>query len=559
MAGQCVEKIPHEACGSRDGLQTFEENGEYNGYCYSCSTYVPNPYGDVSPADRPKPKARSEAEIAAEVAWITANLGTMDLSTRGLKQEYLEHYGVKVGMDQVFGKEPSEVYFPVRDANGKLLAYKTRLLKEKKMWHVGPGKEGVMFGWKEALATGGKMLFITEGEYDAIALFQVLKESAKGTKYEDYDPAVVSLRKGATGVKKELAAQAQEIRANFKEVVLVFDQDEHGQEAVHAAMAILPMARKCGDLPAKDANECLLEGRSKALKAAVMFKHETPANTRLVDLTSFVEAGRSPPEMGMSWPWEGLTKLTRGIRYGETIYIGAGVKMGKSELVNSLATHFILEHNVPVFMAKPEESNLKTMKLLLGKVAGKVFHDPEIEWDDEMFRAYDAAAKRIRPGMVYGLDMYQTLDYQRLRQEIVLARSRGVRAVFVDPITNLTNGISAADANTKLQEIAQDLAALAKDEQMVIFLFCHLKAPDSGEPHERGGKVYSSQFAGSRAMMRSCNLMLGLEGNKDPDLDMYERNTRRLIILEDREFGVTGSVKLYWDHNTGLFNEVKGI
>lgn len=556
MAGQCVEKLPHE-CGSRDGLQVFEENGEYNGYCYSCDTYVGDPYGD-KPAGYKPPEAKrpSEAEVLAEIDFISG-LGAMDLPTRGLKQEYLNHYGVKVGVSEEDGTTPAIVFFPVRSSRGDLLAYKARLLAEKKMWHVGPGKEGVLFGWKEALGTGAKTLYITEGEYDAIALFQVLKESNKGTKYEEFDPAVVSLRKGATGVKKELAAQMQEIRANFKEVVLVFDQDEPGQEAVHAAMAILPMARKCGDLPAKDANECLLEGRSKALKAQVMFKAETPANTRLVDLTSFVEAGRTPPEMGLSWPWEGLTKLTRGIRYGETIYIGAGVKMGKSELVNTLATHFILEHDVPVFMAKPEESNMKTMKLLLGKVAGKIFHDPDIEWDEEMFRAYDAAARRIKPGMVFGLDMYQTLDYQRLRQEIVLARSRGVRAVFVDPITNLTNGISAADANTKLQEIAQDLAALAKDEEMVIFLFCHLKAPDYGEPHERGGKVYSAQFAGSRAMMRSCNLMLGLQGNKDPDLELYERNTRELIILEDREFGVTGSVKLYWDHKTGMFNEIR--
>lgn len=556
MAGQCVEKIGHD-CGSRDGLQVFVEDGEYNGYCYACSKYVANPYGDVGPEfTPPKPKGRTAEEIADELHEI-GDLVAYDLPTRHLKMEYLAYYGVKVGLSQEDGQTPAEVYFPVYDGSGDIQGYKVRPLAEKKMWHVGKGKDGVMFGWYEALSTGAKTLFITEGEYDAIALFQVLKEAAKGGKYEDYDPAVVSLRSGASGAKKELAAVAQMIRSNFKEVVLVFDQDQPGQEAVHAAMAILPMARKCGDLPAKDANECLIEGRSKALKAAVMFKQETPANTRLVDLASFIPAGRTPPEMGLSWPWEGLTKLTRGIRFGETVYIGAGVKMGKSELVNTLAVHFLTEHNTPVFMAKPEEGNAKTMKLILGKIAGKIFHDPEVEWDEGMYRAYDEAARRIKPGSVFGLDMYQTLDYPRLRQEIMLAKSMGCRAVFVDPITNLTNGISSADANTKLQEIAQDLAAVAKDEGMVIFLFCHLKAPESGEPHERGGKVYSSQFAGSRAMMRSCNLMLGLEGNKDPDLDMYERNTRKLIILEDREFGVTGSVKLYWDHHTGHFNEIK--
>jgi len=67
----------------------------------------------------------------------------------------------------------------------------------------------------------------------------------------------------------------------------------------------------------------------------------------------------------------------------------------------------------------------------------------------------------------------------------------------------------------------------------------------------------SSQFAGSRAMARSCNLMLGLEGNRDPNLSPEERNVRTLVLLEDREFGQTGRYGLYWDSNTGLFNEMR--
>ena len=57
--------------------------------------------------------------------------------------------------------------------------------------------------------------------------------------------------------------------------------------------------------------------------------------------------------------------------------------------------------------------------------------------------------------------------------------------------------------------------------------------------------------------MRSCNYMIGMEGNKDPDLSIEERNMRHLVMLEDREFGASGKVDLYWDKNTGLFNEVK--
>ncbi len=57
-------------------------------------------------------------------------------------------------------------------------------------------------------------------------------------------------------------------------------------------------------------------------------------------------------------------------------------------------------------------------------------------------------------------------------------------------------------------------------------------------------------------MMRSCHMMCSLEGDKDPDLDVEERNLRRIVILEDREFGASGVVRLYWDEKTSLFNEI---
>jgi len=57
-------------------------------------------------------------------------------------------------------------------------------------------------------------------------------------------------------------------------------------------------------------------------------------------------------------------------------------------------------------------------------------------------------------------------------------------------------------------------------------------------------------------MMRACHMMIGMEGNKDPELPLEERNVRKLKLLEERNFGASGMVKLYWDHNTGLFNEM---
>lgn len=56
-------------------------------------------------------------------------------------------------------------------------------------------------------------------------------------------------------------------------------------------------------------------------------------------------------------------------------------------------------------------------------------------------------------------------------------------------------------------------------------------------------------------MMQACNLMLGLEGNKDEELDEGVRNMRWVRILEDRAFGNAASIPLYWNRNTTMFNE----
>lgn len=545
----CIEKLPH-TCGTSDGLQVFEDNqGNFNGYCFACDTYVADPYEGAEAPKANTRKSKSPEEVLAELDDIGTYL-CVDLPERKLRAESLDRFGIKIGLSEYDGESPAFHYYPYHK-NGTLAGYKARLIANKAMWSVGALKGADLFGWDQAAGTGAKKLFITEGELDAVALFQVLKDNAKGTAYAHLDPAVVSLRSGAGGAVADIQAQWTSIRRTFKEVVLVFDQDEPGKKAADAVSKAFPEVL-VATLPAKDANACLLEGRSKGLVSAVLFNAAAPKNTRILSGSSLVEAARKAPEWGVSWPWKQVTDLTRGIRKGETVYIGAGVKMGKSEVVNTLATHLILEHGWSVFMAKPEEANVKTMQLMAGKVAGKFFHDPSKGFDQD---AYDKAAAKIADKF-FVLDLYQHLGWSELKQDIYYAvNTLGVDAVFIDPITNLTNGKSAAESNTHLQEIAQELSAIAKDLNIVIFIFCHLKAPEGGPSHERGGEVFSSQFAGSRAMMRSCNLMIGLQGNKDPKLNEEQRNMRQLVILEDREFGQTGTINLYWDHNTGLFNE----
>lgn len=228
-------------------------------------------------------------------------------------------------------------------------------------------------------------------------------------------------------------------------------------------------------------------------------------------------------------------------------------------------------HDAKIFMASPEEPNEKTYKLLAGKLENRFFHDPDKEFD---YTAFDKAGELLRKNLAL-VNVYQNLGWESLRQDMVEAAQWGAKVHFIDPITNLTNKVNAAEANTMLQEIAQEISSLAMDLDIAVLMFCHLKAPEGNVssdqraarykqgryiglgncPHELGGDVMSAQFAGSRAMMRSANLMIGFEGNKDPDLDEDIRNMRQIRVLEDREFGTSIKVPVFWNKETGRYVE----
>jgi len=494
---------------------------------------------------------KTKEEIIEEMEFIHTLL-PMNLPSRKLSAKMLDAYGIKVGVSEEDGTTPTFAYFPYTK-KGAIVKYKVKHLPSGKVWSVGVSNDVDLFGWERAKASGSKKLVITEGEFDAPALTKIMDLYTK-EQYADHLPAICSIPNGAGAAAKDLGRLLPEIRKYFRpsDIYLCFDMDEAGQEATKEVCKIIPGA-KVVNLPAKDANDCLLQGKSKAAHAAVVFRGEEAKNTSIVWGSAVHEAAKKPAVRGYSWPWKHVDDATKGIRLGETIYIGAAPKMGKSELVDTLGAHFMKEHGWKVLMAKPEQANVMTYKRVAGKLVGKFFHDPDKDFDDE---AYERAGLILKDHLAM-LNLYQHLGFETLKNDIYAAANAGCKAVFIDPITNLVNGLESAQQNTKLQEIAQELSAMSLDLNIVSLIFCHLRNPDAGPPHERGGKVESNQFSGSRAMARSCNLMFGLEGNRDPSLSAEERNQRTLVLLEDREFGNAGRFPLYWDDKTGLFNEVK--
>lgn len=544
----CIEKLAH-SCGTSDALQVFlNDDGSYSGFCFRCNTYVPFPYGEgQSTTKKIQKKARKEEyeEVLAQIL----ELPILDIPHRKLELETCKYFGIRTALSERDGWTPTAYFYPYK-GDGGIIGFKVKT-PDKQIFSIPTISGAKPFGWFQAISSGSRKLFITTGEDDTAALWQAIKHYQRGGKWEHLVPAVISVKNGDSGAAKEIGSLLSEIRKYFQEVVLVFDQDESGKRATEAVLNVLPTST-VAHFGEKDANAMLVAGKGGALAQAALFQASKPKNTRLVWINDVVD-NLEPPQYGLNWPWEGMTKLTRGIRTGEVIYIGAGVKMGKGEVRNTLITHLAVNYNLKCFVASPEESNLKTKRLLLGKIAGKKFHDPTIDFDEEAYKA----AQGMLANNVCVLDLYQNIDWNILRSDIQVAAAEGCKAVFIDPITNLTDLVDAGEANILLQKIAQEYAVLSKDLDLYAFMFCHLKEPTGGPPHERGGLVQSAQFRGSRAMMQKCNYMIGIEGNKDPELEPEQRNVRKLVLLEDREFGESGYVRLYWNRETSLFTEIK--
>ncbi|MBW1801302.1 MAG: hypothetical protein JRJ85_11315 [Deltaproteobacteria bacterium] len=502
----CLQKVEID----NHTVQLFqdEEGGHITGWSFSRGKYYENPLNDLPPNYKPIKMGKTKKEIEFELKEI-AEYNTLALPSRGLRQETLDRFHIKTGVSQEDGETVTSVHFPYT-CEGNIVAYKTRLVEVKKMWWVGDNKDVDFFGWEQAIQSGSPKLFIVEGEYDVPATYQMLKDNSKGGKWAHLEPAVISLKDGVGSAKKAIAKAIPLINKHFKDITLIFDMDEKGQQAVKEVAMIVPHAL-VATLPEKDANACLIEGRQK-----------------------------------------GFCNAVRGIRYGETIYITGAEKIGKSDVLNTIVAHLVKEHKVKCFVCKPEEANVKTVKMLAGKMVGKIFHDPLVPFDED---AYQVAVNFMR-GKVELVNIFQNVEWDILKGDITAAAVDGCKAVFIDPLTVLTTGMSAADANVKLQEIAQNLSSLALDLNIVIFIFTHLKTPKHGLPYNRGGKINVNDITGSRGMIRSCNLIIGIQGNNDPELEDDERNLRDLVLLSDREHGAAGVVHLWWNRLTSLFTEL---
>lgn len=527
-------------------LILFVEGDKKWGFCNRCRHHEVLEAGFEPPPRR----ERTPEDIQAELDEIV-EYPTKALTTRKISRTTAEWYGVRVGVSMENGEDVIEHYYP-RTRERQLAAYNVRILDPKGFYYRGSPKGGTdPFGYDQLFHpnVGHKRLIISEDELSAMSCFEVI-QARLSDKYKHLRQASISWSSGVGSAARDIEKMQRDgVLGKFQEIVYVHDADEQGRKSVEVVRALLPDC-KFVELALKDPNDMLMAGRAQELWSNLLFEGKTKSPDGAVRVRDIRGDASKAPEWGKSYPWEGLTNLTYGQRDGEIVAIGGGTGIGKTLLAHSIAAHNIIEHQEKVGVFLLEENVNMSLKNIAGKIARHAFHRPDVEWRQDLF---DAACDKIEANLFLWSNKGQN-DWEHIKECVrYWAVVEGVKSFFIDNMTTLTNHLSPSEQNTEIAKISTEIAGLADELGIRIFIFSHLNPPGGKLSHEEGAEVREHQFTGSRALQRWSQVILGFERNKHAGEE--EKHFSRIRLIKDRMYGNTGIVHTKYDVPSGCLDE----
>lgn len=304
--------LPCPHCGSHDALSKYDDGSTY---CFSCNTYTKGLKSEV---------VNIEEAAITELKPDAGAFPVDGLVDRCITADTCRKYGVKV-ITQAGGI--AQHIYPYFDSAGKMICQKIRTVSGKQ-FHIlngGAMKNAVLFG-QNLFPAKGKYITVTEGEIDAMSVFQM-----QGSKYP-----VVSLKNGCTSVKD--IKDAYEYLDSFDKIVLCLDGDAPGKKATQKIADLLPPKKVLIvklDEKMKDANEFLKAGKTAEFNQLWWKAEEYKPN----DIVSVGEMWERLQEFSKTrsyipTPWVGVNDMIYGFRPSQVAVFAAGTGQGKAIRMN---------------------------------------------------------------------------------------------------------------------------------------------------------------------------------------------------------------------------------
>lgn len=516
---------PCPVCGSSDACGVFDDGHRY---CYSCCTYFKPGDGEQVSMERKK--------VVKECIPL-GDLNITNLNARKINQDTCSKFKYMTGE---YKGSPCQVanYY---DDNGNIVGQKLRF--PDKSFAVLGKVSNRLFG--SQLWASGKKIIITEGEIDCLTVSQL-----QGNKWP-----VVSIPNGAQAAKKAIEANLEYLD-KFDEVILMFDMDDPGRKACEDCAKVLPAGKAfIANLPLKDPNECLLNGKgSEVLQAIWNAKPYRPDGiVSGTDLYEKCVTDIDDLKDSVEYPWKALQEKTKGARHGELYVFTSGSGMGKSTILRELEYYFGVQRGELCGIIALEESTRKTgLELMSIHLNKRLILDPEGADESDRSRAFN---ETIGNGRFFLYDHFGSLDSSNLLSKIrYMIVSLGCKRIFLDHLSIIVSGMDNDEDGGErkaIDKLMTNLRSLVEETQCTMFVVSHLKRPDK-KGHEEGGQVSLSQLRGSGAIAQLSDMVIGLERNQQG----ANPNVLTIRVLKNRFCGLTGvSGYLKYNVETGRLEE----
>jgi twinkle protein len=534
-----VEHKPCPACREIGGDRSGDNLAVYSdghGYCNACGHYQKDDTGvnnfieEKMPMQTITPRGVSNASI----------------KDRRISSKITSKFGVTVSYDKT-GKIDKH-YYPYYDSNesNRLLGYKERTVATKDFQIIGTNKGSGLFG-QNANRSGGKYLTICEGEIDALSISEMF----------DGKWQVVSLKNGASSASRDIKENLEYIES-FDNVVLCFDQDQAGFDAVKSCQDIISVGKlKVCKLPMKDASDMLVNGKVKEFTNAWWSSEPySPAGVvRGKDTWEFLM--EEEDSLTVDYPWKGLNKLTYGFREKELVTITSGSGMGKTSIVKELEAYLLNTTDDSVAIIHLEESVARSVKGLMSIEANAPIHIPQYERELSQEEKKALWQKAVGDKNVYIHNHWGSIEEDSLLNVIRnYAKGYDCKWIILDHLSIVVSEQDGSlDERKAIDAIMTKLRKIVQETGIGLFLISHLRRPQ-GRAHEEGGQVSLSELRGSAAIAQLSDIVIGLERNQQDD-DPIIRNQTTLRVIKNRFSGLTGpACKLQYDSDTGRLTEV---
>lgn len=508
---------PCHHCSSSDGVALWS-NGR--GKCFVCNK--PAFLDQYDKSIKPKYKTNNnEKDMSTETIQSIADYDSAGVRERKLTKTACDFYDMKV--ERGNSGEITAHYYPYT-VKGNVVGYKKRIFP-KDFRAIGDLKNSKLelFGQSKFMQ-GGLKIVITEGELDAIAVQQSMLD-----KYNKAYP-VVSLPSSSN---MKILVENRNYLRSFKEVILMFDQDEAGDKAVTAAAKIIGWdVVKVAKLTENDPCDAYLKNPQDISTAIWNAQKYAPAS--VVRGEAIWEAYQER-KLTKSVPYpkclEGLNDKLDGMRKGEIVLFTSGTGSGKSTMIKEIVLELQSSTEDSIGMVSLEESIGDSAEKFITMFTPK---NPTMEEERHAFDQVFGNEKLIL------LDHNGAVSDNSLIDQIENLCLLGCQYIILDHITiAVSEGADGKTGNEAIDAIMSDLLKIVKKHNVWLGLISHLRKAQGGRSFEEGHLSSIDDIKGSGSIKQISFDIITFSRNLVAESE-DERNTIHLRVLKSRFTGRTG-------------------